>query len=87
MFAEIPSYLPWALTVAALSLVFVQGLVLGRQVRSLRATLKERCDTLGGVITITIVINTTELIAVQTARGRNHINSVKCDGSCTCTAS
>ena len=47
MFAEIPSYLPWALTVAALSLVFVQGLVLGRQVRSLRATLKERCDTLG----------------------------------------
>lgn len=47
MFAEIPSYLPWALTVTALSLVFVQGLVLGRQVRSLRAALKERCDTLG----------------------------------------
>ena len=47
MFAEIPSYLPWALTVAALSLVLVQGLILGRQVRSLKASLKERCDTLG----------------------------------------
>ncbi|WP_273205051.1 DUF2802 domain-containing protein [Marinobacter subterrani] len=47
MFAEIPSYLPWALTVAALSLVLVQGLLLGRQVRSLKASLKERCDILG----------------------------------------
>ncbi|KMQ74927.1 DUF2802 domain-containing protein [Marinobacter subterrani] len=47
MFAEIPSYLPWALTVVALSLVLVQGLLLGRQVRSLKASLKERCDILG----------------------------------------
>lgn len=47
MFAEIPSYLPWVLTVAALSLVLIQGLMLGRQVRSLKTSLKERCDTLG----------------------------------------
>ncbi len=37
MFAEIPSYLPWALTVAALSLVFAQGLVLGRQAAAAEA--------------------------------------------------
>ncbi|MDY6840105.1 MAG: DUF2802 domain-containing protein [Pseudomonadota bacterium] len=47
MFAEVPSYLPWVLTVAALSLVLIQGLMLGRQVRSLKTSLKERCDTLG----------------------------------------
>ena len=47
MFAEIPTYIPWVLTVAALSLVFAQGVMLGRQNRLLKATLKERCDTLG----------------------------------------
>jgi hypothetical protein len=47
MFAEIPTYIPWVLTAAALSLVFAQGVVLGRQNRQLKATLKERCDTLG----------------------------------------
>lgn len=47
MFAEMPSYIPWVLTAAAFLLVFVHGLMLGRQNRQLKATLKERCDTLG----------------------------------------
>lgn len=47
MFAEIPSYVPWALTAVALALVFAQGLMLGRQNKQLKATLKERCDILG----------------------------------------
>ncbi|OHY73066.1 DUF2802 domain-containing protein [Marinobacter sp. AC-23] len=47
MFTDIPSYIPWALTAVALSLVFAQGLMLGRQNRQLKATLKERCDILG----------------------------------------
>ncbi len=47
MLAEIPSYLPWVLTAIALSLVFAQGVMLGRQNRQLKAMLKERCDTLG----------------------------------------
>ncbi|MBQ0834667.1 DUF2802 domain-containing protein [Marinobacter sp.] len=47
MFTDIPSYIPWALTALALSLVFAQGLMLGRQNRQLKATLKERCDILG----------------------------------------
>lgn len=47
MLTDIPSYIPWALTAVALSLVFAQGLMLGRQNRQLKATLKERCDILG----------------------------------------
>ncbi|WP_298447998.1 DUF2802 domain-containing protein [uncultured Marinobacter sp.] len=47
MFAEIPSFVPWALTAVALSLVFAQGVMLGRQNRELKSTLKERCDILG----------------------------------------
>ncbi|HEA53992.1 hypothetical protein LCGC14_1955170 [marine sediment metagenome] len=47
MFAEIPSYIPWVLTATALCLVFAQGILLGRQNRQLKATLKERCDILG----------------------------------------
>lgn len=47
MFSEIPSWLPWALTSVALCLVLVQGISQGRQIRQLRASLKDRCDTLG----------------------------------------
>lgn len=47
MFAEIPSYLPWALTAGALALLAIQGVAQGRQIRQLKASLKERCDTLG----------------------------------------
>ncbi len=47
MFAEMPSYIPWALTAVALSLVFLQGVMLRRQNRQLKVILKERCDTLG----------------------------------------
>ncbi|SHK39120.1 Protein of unknown function [Marinobacter antarcticus] len=47
MFAEMPSYIPWVLTVVALCLVFAQGLMLGCQNRQLKATLKDRCDALG----------------------------------------
>ncbi len=47
MFAEMPSYIPWALTAVALSLVFLQGVMLRRQNRQLKVMLKERCDTLG----------------------------------------
>jgi hypothetical protein len=47
MFSEIPSWLPWVLTTFALSLVLIQGIIQGRQIRQLRASLKSRCDTLG----------------------------------------
>ncbi len=47
MFSEIPTYLPWGLAVAALVLVAVQGLFLGRQIRQLKTQHKERYDTLG----------------------------------------
>ncbi|MBW0146732.1 DUF2802 domain-containing protein [Marinobacter arenosus] len=47
MFAEIPSYLPWGLTVLALSLVLIQGVAHGRQIRQLKTSLKDRCDILG----------------------------------------
>lgn len=47
MFAEIPSYIPWVLTSAALFLIFAQGVMLGRQNRQLKAILKDRCETLG----------------------------------------
>jgi hypothetical protein len=47
MFVEMPSYIPWALTAVALSLVFLQGVMLRRQNRQLKVMLKERCDTLG----------------------------------------
>ena len=47
MFAEIPSYLPWALTAGALALLAIQGVAQGRQIRQLKASLKDRCDTLG----------------------------------------
>lgn len=47
MFADIPSYTPWVLTVLALCLVFAQGIMLGRQAKQLKAVVKERCDTLG----------------------------------------
>lgn len=45
--AQWSTLVPWGLTVAALLLVFAQGLINARQVRQLRARLKERCDTLG----------------------------------------
>lgn len=38
---------PWALTTAALVLLFAQGVLARRQIRQLRHQLKERCDTLG----------------------------------------
>lgn len=38
---------PWALTTAALVLLFAQGWVARRQIGQLRSQLKERCDTLG----------------------------------------
>lgn len=47
MFSDIPSWVPWVLTIFALSLVLVQGIMQGRQIRQLRASLKSRCDTLG----------------------------------------
>lgn len=47
MFTEFPTYIPWALTAAALLLVFAQGVMLGRQNKQLKATLKERCDAFG----------------------------------------
>ncbi|MGC8119376.1 DUF2802 domain-containing protein [Marinobacter sp. VGCF2001] len=43
----IPSWLPWALTAAAVTLVLVQGVIHGRRIRALQATVKQRCDTLG----------------------------------------
>ncbi|KEF31955.1 MAG: DUF2802 domain-containing protein [Gammaproteobacteria bacterium] len=47
MFAEIPTYVPWGLTAMALCLVLIQGVRQSRQIRQLRGSLKERCDTLG----------------------------------------
>lgn len=47
MSMTIPSWLPWGLTAIALGLVLLQGVLLGRRVRTLQATLKSRCDTLG----------------------------------------
>ncbi|QSP94377.1 DUF2802 domain-containing protein [Marinobacter salinisoli] len=47
MFAEIPSYLPWALTAGAMLFVLIQGMVTRRQIRKLQAAVKDRCDTLG----------------------------------------
>lgn len=47
MFTDMPSYIPWALTAAAILLVFAQGLMLWRQNKQLKNMLKERCDTLG----------------------------------------
>lgn len=47
MFTEMPTYIPWVLTALAFTLVFAQGLMLGRQNKQLRHVLKERCDTLG----------------------------------------
>ncbi|MBB5321246.1 DUF2802 domain-containing protein [Marinobacter oulmenensis] len=47
MSMTIPSWLPWALTAAALGLVLLQVIVHGRRIRALQASLKERCDTLG----------------------------------------
>lgn len=47
MFTENPSYIPWALTAIALSLLFAQGFMLGRQNRQLKSMIKERCDILG----------------------------------------
>ena len=47
MFAEISSLAPWLLTIAALGLLFAQGLLLRRENRKLREQLKERCETLG----------------------------------------
>ncbi|WP_286220182.1 DUF2802 domain-containing protein [Marinobacter apostichopi] len=47
MFAEIPSYLPWVMTAGVGALLVIQGFVHGRQIRQLKASLKDRCDTLG----------------------------------------
>ncbi|MGO1501931.1 MAG: DUF2802 domain-containing protein [Marinobacter sp.] len=47
MFTDMPSYIPWALTAAAILLVFAQCLMLWRQNKQLKNMLKERCDTLG----------------------------------------
>lgn len=47
MYAEIQTFLPWLLTAAAIVLILVQGMVQRRQIRQLRNSLKERCDTLG----------------------------------------
>ncbi len=45
----IPSWLPpWGgLTAAAITLVLVQGIIHGRRIRALQASVKQRCDTLG----------------------------------------
>lgn len=47
MFTEMPTYIPWMLTALAITLVFAQGVMLGRQNKQLKNLLKERCDTLG----------------------------------------
>jgi len=44
---DTPVWLPWGLTIAAIALVLVQGLVLGHQIRALRRSVKSRCDGLG----------------------------------------
>lgn len=43
----IPSWLPWSLTAVAIGLVLLQSISQGRQIKALRSSLKERCDTLG----------------------------------------
>ncbi len=43
----IPSWLPWSLTALAIGLVLLQSLSHGRQIKALRGSLKDRCDTLG----------------------------------------
>lgn len=43
----IPSWLPWGLTAVAIVLVLAQGVIHGRQISALRASTKQRCDTLG----------------------------------------
>ncbi len=47
MFAEYSSLIPWLLTTVAFGLVAVHAILQGREIRQLRARLKERCDTLG----------------------------------------
>ncbi|HET8848545.1 MAG TPA: DUF2802 domain-containing protein [Marinobacter sp.] len=47
MSLSIPAWFPWGLTALALGLLLLQGLLLGRRVRALQATVKSRCDTLG----------------------------------------
>lgn len=47
MFAEIPSYVPWAVTGGVIAVLVIQALVHGRQIRQLKSALKDRCDTLG----------------------------------------
>jgi hypothetical protein len=47
MLSDISVLLPWSLTIFALSLVLIQSVLQGRQIRQLRASLKTRCDTLG----------------------------------------
>ncbi|MCK0107161.1 DUF2802 domain-containing protein [Marinobacter sp. S0848L] len=44
---NIPSWLPWCLTAVAIVLVLVQGILHGRKIQVLQASLKSRCDTLG----------------------------------------
>ncbi|MBZ0333934.1 DUF2802 domain-containing protein [Marinobacter sp. AL4B] len=44
---NIPSWLPWCLTASAIVLVLVQGVLHGRKIQSLQASLKSKCDTLG----------------------------------------
>ncbi|MFV8571369.1 DUF2802 domain-containing protein [Marinobacter sp. SBS5] len=44
---NIPSWLPWCLTTVAIVLVLVQGVIHGRKIQALQASLKNRCDTLG----------------------------------------
>ncbi|MDX5441102.1 MAG: DUF2802 domain-containing protein [Alteromonadaceae bacterium] len=43
----IPSWLPWGLTAVAIGLMLVQSVIHGRQISALRASTKQRCDTLG----------------------------------------
>lgn len=43
----IPSWLPWSLTAVAIGLVLLQSISQGHQIKALRSSLKERCDTLG----------------------------------------
>lgn len=47
MFAEIPSYLPWAVAAGAIATALVQGMLTRRQVRKLNELVKDRCDSLG----------------------------------------
>jgi hypothetical protein len=47
MFADIPSQALWLMTAVALGLLFVQGMLSRREIRKLRAQIKERSETLG----------------------------------------